>query len=201
MCGLDELALKFSKINSECKQYLSKKIPEVLSLTKSTIITKGAFYNLRPFEIERAGLKKGRKLKKLPASIKNTHVYYLDDAGRILLIDIYGQANNIINKEFFLYGKGFLERLHFTSAGGLRNILVSFFDDEILMKDINWGMYGCSESDYIYSGSILEKITVNQKEHVDSAFSTFDVIFKYKNGELEFITNVFPNGYQEQRFP
>lgn len=201
MYGLEELGLKFSKISSECEQYLSEKTPEVLSLTKSTVITKGAFYNLRPFEIERAGFKKGRKLNKLPASIKNTHVYYLDDAGRILLIDIYGQSENIINKEFCLYGKDFLERSHFTSAGDLRNISVSFFKDELLVKDLNWGMYGCSESDYIYSGTILEKITVHQKEHVDSAFSTFDVIFKYKNGELESITNLFPNGYHEQRFP
>jgi len=201
MYGLEELGLKFSKVSSECEQYLSEKTPEVLSLTKSTVITKGAFYNLRPFEIERAGFKKGRKLNKLPASIKNTHVYYLDDAGRILLIDIYGQSENIINKEFCLYGKDFLERSHFTSAGDLRNISVSFFKDELLVKDLNWGMYGCSESDYIYSGTILEKITVHQKEHVDSAFSIFDVIFKYKNGELESITNLFPNGYHEQRFP
>ncbi|XCW67549.1 hypothetical protein ABZS17H1_00223 [Kosakonia cowanii] len=42
---------------------------------------------------------------------------------------------------------------------------------------------------------------MQQKEHDDPSFSEFDVIFKYKNNELETITNVFPNGYQEQRFP
>lgn len=46
-----------------------------------------------------------------------------------------------------------------------------------------------------------KKITVQQKEHDDPSFSEFDVIFKYKNNELETITNIFPNGYQEQRFP
>lgn len=53
----------------------------------------------------------------------------------------------------------------------------------------------------IYVDSILDKITVHQKEHDDTSFSEFDVILKYQNEELESITNVFPNGYQEQRYP
>ena len=94
-----------------------------------------------------------------------------------------------------------MERAHFTSAGTLRNISISFFEGSVVKKDVNWGMYGCSISNYIYNGSVLEKITVQQKEHDDPSFSEFDVIFKYKNNELETITNGVPNGYQEQRFP
>ena len=119
----------------------------------------------------------------------------------MILVEIYGQSENIINKECCIYGDDCLECLYFTSAGILRNISVSFFEDSVVKKDINWGAYGCSISDYIYKDAILEKITVRQKEHKDPSFSEFDVIFKYKNDELESITNVFPNGYQEQRFP
>ncbi|MNH35661.1 hypothetical protein D3C79_963670 [compost metagenome] len=62
-------------------------------------------------------------------------------------------------------------------------------------------MFGCSISDYVYSGSRLSRIRVQQKEHAESSFSEFDVVFEYCGEELESIINIFPNGYQEQRFP
>ncbi|HED5893208.1 TPA: hypothetical protein R5R88_003792 [Salmonella enterica] len=201
MSELTDIEKKYIKVSSNCEQYLSEYTSYVLSNLNSTIISKGALYNLRPYEIERAGFKKGRKLNKLPSKIKNTHVYYFDKLGRIVLIETYGQPEDIINKEYCIYGDNCLERLYFTSTGTLRNISISFFENSMIKKDINWGVYGCSISDYIYIDTILEKITVYQKEHKDPSFSEFDVIFKYNGGALESITNVFPNGYQEQRFP
>ncbi|EAA9322431.1 hypothetical protein CRQ39_24115 [Salmonella enterica] len=201
MCELAELEKRYVEVSSNCEKYLSKYTSCISSDLNGTVISKGVLYNLRPYEMERAGFKKGRKLNKLPSAIKNTHVYYFDKLDRIILIEIYGQSKNIVNRECCIYDGNSLERLHFTSAGILRNISVSFFEDSIVKKDINWGMYGCSISDYIYNDSVLEKIAVRQKEHKDLSFSEFDVIFKYKNDELESITNVFPNGYKEQRFP
>ncbi|EBX8630599.1 hypothetical protein DQD89_24320 [Salmonella enterica subsp. enterica] len=201
MCELAELEKRYVEVSSNCEKYLSKYTSCISSDLNGTVISKGVLYNLRPYEMERAGFKKGRKLNKLPSAIKNTHVYYFDKLDRIILIEIYGQSKNIVNRECCIYDGNCLERLHFTSAGILRNISVSFFEDSIVKKDINWGMYGCSISDYIYNDSVLEKIAVRQKEHKDLSFSEFDVIFKYKNDELESITNVFPNGYKEQRFP
>ena len=201
MYELTELEKRYVEVSSDCEKYLSKYISCLSSDLNDTVISKGALYNLRPYEMERAGFKKGRKLNKLPSAIKNTHVYYFDKLDRIILTEIYGQSENIINRECCIYGDNSLERLYFTSAGTLRNISVSFFEDSIVKKDINWGAYGCCTSDYVYNGSNLEKITVRQKEHKNPSFSEFDVIFKYKNDELESITNVFPNGYQEQRFP
>lgn len=201
MCKLTQLEKKFFEVSSDSEKYLSEYTSSVSSVSNEIVISKGALYNLRPYEIERAGFKKGKKLSKLPKNVKNTHVYHFDVSGCIVVIEIYGQAENIISKEFCIYGDDFLERLHFTSAGVLRNISVSLFENSILKKDINWGMYGCSISDYIYVDSILDKITVHQKEHDDTSFSEFDVILKYQNEELESITNVFPNGYQEQRYP
>lgn len=201
MFELDELERRYFEVNSNCDKYLSKYTSCISPDLNRTVISKGALYNLRPYEIERNGFKKGRKRNKLPSSIKNTHVYYFDNLDRIVLVEIYGQSENIINRECCVYGDNCVERLYFTSAGTLRNISVSFFDGSIVKRDINWGRYGCSISDYVYNDSILEKITVRQKEHADPSFSEFDVVFKYKSNELESITNVFPNGYQEQRFP
>jgi hypothetical protein len=201
MYELAELEKRYVEVSSDCEKYLSKYTSCISSDLNGTVISKGALYNLRPYEMERAGFKKGRKLNRLPSAVKNTHVYYFDKLDRIILVEIYGQSENIVNRECCIYGDNCLERLYFTSAGALRNISVSFFEDSIVKKDINWGMYGCSISDYIYNDSALEKIAVRQKEHKEHSFSEFDVIFKYKNDELESITNIFPNGYQEQRFP
>lgn len=201
MIELSQIEKRYNEVSSNHEKYLSEYTSIILSKSNKSVISKGVLYNLRPYEMERAGFKKGRKLNKLPSAIKNTHVYYFDKSGRIILIETYGMSEKIINREFCIYGDSHLERLYFTSSGQLRNISASLFVDSIIKKDINWGMYGCSISDYIYNEAILEKITVYQKEHKDSSFSEFDVIFKYKNNELESITNVFPNGYQEQRFP
>lgn len=201
MFELAELEKRYVEVSSDCEKYLSKYTSCLSPELNGTVISKGPLYNLRPYEIERVGFKKGRQLNKLPSAIKNTHVYYFDKLDRIILVEIYGQSENIVNREFCVYSDNCLERAHFTSAGTLRNISISFFEGSVVKKDVNWGMYGCSISNYIYNGSVLEKITVQQKEHDDPSFSEFDVIFKYKNNELETITNVFPNGYQEQRFP
>jgi antitoxin component YwqK of YwqJK toxin-antitoxin module len=201
MLELINLEKKFIEMSTNCDQYITEYTSNALSSIISTVISKGALYNFRPYEIERNGFKIGKKLNKLPTNIKNTYVYHFDKHDRVLFIDIYGQDNTIINKEFFFYNNNSLERVYFTSARVLRNISILYFEKNKIKKDINWGMYGCSISDYIYDDIILQKIIVRQKEHKDSLFSTFEVIFKYKHGDLESITNVFPNSYSEQRFP
>jgi hypothetical protein len=198
---LKDLEKKFSDIELQSQDVLNSYLSEVASNVCGRIISKGGIYNFRPYEIERAGLKKGRQLKNLPSKIKNTHVYHFDKDAKVILVEIYGQSETIVNKEFYHYGAEHVERTHFTSNGRLRNILASLLDDEIVMKDLNWGMFGCSESSYIYSGSRLDKILVKQKEHTDSSFSDFEVRFNYGNDELVKIMNIFPNGYEEQIFP
>lgn len=83
----------------------------------------------------------------------------------------------------------------------LRNISLSVYNDGLIEKYLNWGMYGCSVSDYVYEDSILKKIYVQQKEHAESSFTEFEVVFSYKNAIIDTIKNVFPNGYEEQRYP
>ncbi|AFK72476.1 hypothetical protein H0H12_13930 [Pseudomonas putida] len=125
----------------------------------------------------------------------------MDENDKVVFLEIYGQSENIINKKFYLYGGGCIERVHFASAGKLRNILISLLEEGAVVKDMNWGQYGCSESNYVCADNRLEKIHVRQKEHIGSAFSDFEVSFKCESGELVSIINVFPNGYEEQRLP
>jgi antitoxin component YwqK of YwqJK toxin-antitoxin module len=201
MIELEYLEDKFNKISADSENYISAYSDSVKLNETKVVVSKGALYNLRPYEIERAGFKIGRKLNKLPTNVKNTHIYHFDILNRILLIEIFGQSDNIINKEFCIYESGNLERVYFTSAGMLRNISLSVYHNELVKKDFNWGMYGCSVSDYVYEGFILKKIDVKQKEHTESSFTEFEVLFSYKDESVDTITNVFPNGYKEQRYP
>jgi len=198
---LKDLEEKFNYISLQSQAALSSYLAEALPNVRSAIITKGAFYNIRPFEIERAGFKRGRQLKKMPTSINNTHVYHLDESDRIVFVEIYGQSENIVNREFYSYSDDCIERAYFTSIGRLRNISISLLEHDLVRKDLNWGEYGCSISDYKYSDGRLDKISVHQKEHMDASFAEFEVYFEYSEEGLIKIVNVFPNGYQEQRYP
>ncbi|HDT0389789.1 TPA: hypothetical protein QIB15_004889 [Klebsiella aerogenes] len=201
MTILKNLEDKFNKISSDSESYIISYSDSVRLNETKVVVSKGVLYNIRPYEIERAGFKIGKKLNKLPANVKNTHIYHFDSQERISLIEIFGQTSNIINKEFCIYEGDNLERIYFTSAGMLRNISLSVYNDGLIEKDFNWGMYGCSVSDYVYEDSILKKIYVQQKEHAESSFTEFEVVFSYKNAIIDTIKNVFPNGYEEQRYP
>lgn len=201
MYALKDLEGKFSDIELRGQDALSSHLSEAECKVCDKVISKGPLYNVRPYEIERAGFKKGKSLKKIPANINNVHVYHFDADARIVFVEIYGQAENIINREFYNYSAGCVERVHFTSAGKIRNISVSLFDGEVVVKDLNWGGFGCSESSYVYADSRLNKILVQQKEHVDPSFTSFEVCLEYSANELVRILNVFPNGYEEQVYP
>ncbi|BBH46047.1 hypothetical protein [Pseudomonas sp. KU43P] len=201
MQELKSIEERYSSITSRSQAVLNSYLASSLPIVRERVISKGALYNQRPFEIERAGFKKGRQLKKMPASVKNTHVYHLDKNGQIIFVEIFGQSENIVNKEFYFYHDNCVERVYFTSVEKLRNVSLSLLEKGVVKKDLNWGEYGCSISDYFYSGDRLEKIHVRQKEHIDAAFSEYEVSLEYDGEDLVKILNVFPNGYQEQRFP
>lgn len=201
MYSLKDLEKKFSEIDSKRDYYMGAYLSEAQSRSRDTIISKGPLYNSRPYESERAGFKRGKRLKKIPASIKNTHVYHLDECARILFVEIYGQSENIINKEFYRYSDECVERTYFISTGKLRNVSVSLLEGDTVVRDLNWGDYGCSDSSYIYDGYLLDKVIVQQKEHLASCFNNFETRFEYGDEGLLRIINVFSNGYEEKRFP
>lgn len=195
---LDE---QFHEVQSKADSLLSTYLSSVKADVSRTTISKGVLYNLRPYEAQRSGFKLGKELKALPKSIKNTHVYYFDREDRVSLIEIYGQSENIINREFYFYEEDSLKSIYFNSGGGIRNIMLSLVVGGMVVKDINFGKYGEGSCDYLYEDGLLKSIMVKQKEHGQKNYSSYQVLFEYLDGQMSKIFNVFPNGYQEQRYP
>lgn len=179
--------------------YFSKDLITILSECDNPIITKGPYINIRPFEIERSGFKIGKLLKKEPAKIKNIYKYYIDKFDRVRLIEILD--GKLGDKEIYIYNPNEIVSFFFDAAGDIRNIRKSFVDGCVFIKEINYGKFGFSISDYEYENDLVVSINVFEKEHQDVKGATYNVEFKYNNGELTSIVNVFPNGYEEQRYP
>jgi len=201
MNDLEQLESEFNKINSDSEKFLSLFLKNALASAAKIVTSKGAIYNFSPYETEQSGFKLGKEIKNNPKSKKNVYVYHFDSADKILFIYEYGKWENIIDKDFFFYEAGGLKRICFTSTNDLGNISISYFKKNVATKKINWGKYGWSVFDYHYNNNILEKISVQQKEHSKSIVGTHEVIFYYEENKLEKIVNVFPNGYEEKMFP
>ncbi len=124
----------------------------------------------------------------------------MDESDRVRFIEIYN--DELISCEIFSYDSEGFVSCFFDAGGDIRNIKKTIINDGLFVRDVNYGIYGCSISEYIYNGDSLVRIRVNQKEHSNSDFSFYDVMLSYDDsGMLDKIINVFPNGYQVQRFP
>ncbi|MFJ2320578.1 hypothetical protein [Pseudomonas sp. NPDC087817] len=196
-----ELQQQFHELQLKAEHFLSAYLSSANLRVVRNTISKGALYNFRPFEIQRSGSKLGKVLKSLPKNIKNTHVYYFDRENRVVFVEIYGQSENVINREFYFYEEGEIKSIYFNAAGSIRNVMLSLNEGDKIKQDINYGKFGESISDYIYVGDRLESIEVKQKEHDQENWSSYQVLFEYSDGQVSKITNSFPNGYQEQRYP
>ncbi|KAF0867285.1 MULTISPECIES: hypothetical protein [Pseudomonas] len=196
-----ELEKEFYEIQSKCDVFLNSLLKISKEEVARKIISKGALFNLRPFEIQRAGFKLGKELKNLPKTIKNTHVYYFDKSDRVVMIDIYGQSESIINRDFYFYDKESIKSIYINSTKTIRNITISSIVNGKVLRDANFGKYGSSTSDYLYDGERLSSILVMQKQHDQELCSTYQVLFYYLDGIVSKIINEFPNGYQEIRYP
>ncbi|MBP5107749.1 hypothetical protein, partial [Pseudomonas protegens] len=115
-----ELEKEFYEIQSKCDVFLNSLLKISKEEVARKIISKGALFNLRPFEIQRAGFKLGKELKNLPKTIKNTHVYYFDKSDRVVMIDIYGQSESIINRDFYFYDKESIKSIYINSTKTIR---------------------------------------------------------------------------------
>ncbi|VDZ67419.1 Uncharacterised protein [Klebsiella aerogenes] len=181
MTILKNLEDKFNKISSDSESYIISYSDSVRLNETKVVVSKGALYNLRPYEIERAGFKIGKKLNKLPANVKNTHIYHFDSLERISLIEIFGQTSNIINKEFCIYEGDNLERIYFTSAGMLRNISLSVYNDGLIEKDFNWG--GCMGAVYLImfmKTLFLRKYMFSKKNMQNHLLQNLKLYFRIK---------------------
>lgn len=199
---LKELKEKYENIMSNPEKIENEYFQSVISAFAYKKISKGAMFNVRPFEYQRAGFKQGKELKSLPKAIKHTHVYYFDSNNKILLIESYGQSENIINREYYFYNNDRIESVYFNSgADSIRNIALSIDEKGHTISLINYSDFGYSISEYIYESDRLVEIDVKHKEHTETELSSFKVCFIYKNGDLNKIIHRHPNGYEEQRYP
>lgn len=175
---------------------------DVLEKTSYQKISKGPLLNIRAFEAQIFGHKLSKELKKLPKIIKNTHVYHFDHDDNVLMIQIYGQTDNIIHRHYYFYADDQIESIYFNSGGeSVRNIALSIHKDHQIKKLINYAAFGYSISDYIYEDDRLKAINVQQKEHHQDECSTSTMIFEYSNQNLSKIIQCYPNGYENTRYP
>lgn len=164
------------------------------------MVSKTYCINIRPFEAERFGFKLGRALKKKPAKYKTLYEYFMDEYDRVRLIEIYD--DELMDSDIYFYDSEGVTNFFFDAGGDIRNIKKTIIKDGLFVRDVNYGKRGCSISEYVYNGDSLVRIRVNQKEHRNNDFSFYDVMLSYDDsGMLDKIINVFPNGYQVQRFP
>jgi hypothetical protein len=171
--------------------------------SKKIIISKGFLFDMRPFENEIAGFKKGKECKSFPISTKNLFVYHFNDTEQIIMMEEYGQAPNIISREFFVYDNNTLKSLYFSSGrNDLRNIKLSIFENKRTVNVYNYGKYGVAMENYIYEADLLKKIQIKSKEFVNVDFSQSELIFEYADKQvLETIIKVFSNGRTKELYP
>ena len=198
---LDILEQKFTEITLNSTEIETHYYHDVLNRSSYQKISKGALLNVRPFETQLTGFKLGKELTKLPKSMKNTHVYYFDHADNVLMIEIYGQTETIIHRQYYFYTDECIESIYFNHGGTLRNITLSTHRDNHIDQLINYATFGYSVSQYVYDHETLVAINVQQKEHGQDMHTNFQVIFEYEDCYLSKIIRQYPNGYEEKRYP
>ncbi|PIT14814.1 hypothetical protein BGI32_06885 [Snodgrassella alvi] len=191
----DEIMLSPEKIENEYFQ-------TVMSSYAYKKISKGPSINIRPFDFQQTGFKKGRDLKALPKVIDNTYVYYFDSENKILLTENYGKTENIIYREYYFYFDNRLELVYFDSGAD------EVIKVETIINKAKQPIYLIGYSrvssyiwQYMYNDNKLFEIDVKCKEHNDTEFSYWKVDFEYESGELSKIIRRHPNGYEEQQYP
>ncbi|MGK5059079.1 hypothetical protein ACQ4WY_19335 [Janthinobacterium sp. LB2P49] len=201
MSEIQKLGEQFHAIASKTDSFMTTYLDAVKLRVARTLISKGLLCNVRPFEAQRAGFKPGKELKSLPAKLKDTHVYHLDGEGRVILVESYGGSAAVINRSFYFHEYGKLKSVHFNAGGSLRNVMLSFLDGGRIMQDINFGKFGEGSCDYLYEDDRLQSIIIRQREHGQENHTGYQILFGYVDGQMDNISHVFPNGYQEQRYP
>ncbi|PIT20854.1 hypothetical protein BGI34_01940, partial [Snodgrassella alvi] len=185
----EEIMLSSAKIESEYFQ-------TVMSSYAYKKISKGPSFNIKPFDFQQAGFKKGRDLKVLPKVIDNTYVYYFNSENKILLTENYGETDNFINREYYFYRGNCIESIYFGSGNsGVGNVSLLIGIKERPNYWVTYATYGYAIWEYIYNDDILVEINVKCKEHEQTELTFFKTCFEYNHGELNKIILKYPNGY------
>jgi len=165
-------------------------------LVKDIVWTGGRYFNVVPFEFERAGFKKGKILKSIPKETKNKICYLYDEQGRIIAVK---EGNNINENFTYIFYQHFDDHIYsfrFNISGSIINARTISVIDNLIIRMERCTNLGSSIENYNYQGTILESIEVSQKS--GDVEQDFKVLFSYNSdGSLKQIKNVHPNGYEE----
>jgi hypothetical protein len=196
MKELEVLEQDFKRAKDRYEEFSTATAPKI----KKSIMSKGFLFNVRTYEKESMGFKKGKEIKALPKNVNDVFVYHFDDKDRIVLIESYGSAPTIINREFCVYESASLKTYYYESGTfNLRNVTLSTEENSKTKQVFNYGMYGVTVKDYVYNkNAVLEKIQVKAKEHAKTDFEPHELVFTFDKEELVSVMQVYPNGYQKQ---
>jgi len=192
---------RFFDLQSKSKMLFADFLESAKKAAARRRIGRGVLYNMRPYQAQRSGFKLGKEIRAFPKNTRDIHVYYLGRNDKAILVEVYGQSGDVVNREFYFYNKNSMESICFDSSERVRNITLSYLDGEKFTRDVNAGKYGASIRAYKYNGGLVSMISVCQKEYEQGEMSTFQELFYYSGEELDRIINSFPNGFQQQVFP
>jgi hypothetical protein len=170
---------------------------------KTKVLSKGFYYNLRPFEKQSGGFKQGEILKELPLKTNDVYVYSFDENNRIIIVEKYGKTENIVDYEFCYYKEGEVITYYYASGGSqLRNIKLSIFENGLTKVVYNYAKFGIAKDYYNYKDGGLMNIENFTKEHSKADFKSAKTEFLFENnGHLLSVCKIFDNGFKKELYP
>ncbi|MEQ9881790.1 hypothetical protein ABRP83_06335 [Pectobacterium brasiliense] len=201
MKDIDTLKSEFEKINATPQIFLDKFYSDAKKNTAYQKISKGRLFNIRPFETERFGFKLGKELKNAPKNKKDIQLWNFNFTGDVLLVERFGSNERIQYSDFYFYSDSIIRVIGFYDVDSLAFVMDVVFNNGKVVKELSYGKFGSSFSDYNYNDDVLIDIVTHEREHTQEEYTNNTLFFSYENGTLSKIVKSYPNGYQEQRYP
>ncbi|MCU1793973.1 hypothetical protein [Pectobacterium polaris] len=201
MKEMDALKSEFEKINTTPRVFLEKFYSDVKKHTTEQKTSKGRLLNIRPFETERFGFKLGKELNNVPKNKKDVQFWSFNSTGDTLLVERIGSNGEVQYSDFYFYSDSIVRVIGFYDVDSLAFVMDIVFNNGRVTKELSYGKFGSSFSDYNYNVDMLIDIVVHEREHSQEGYSNHTLLFSYDNVVLSNIMKAYPNGYQEQRYP
>jgi hypothetical protein len=179
----------------EIKKSYFDMIEEKRNAAAQTIISKGAMFNVLPFENEQHGNKVKGKVLPEPIIHDDCRIYHLDGERRVLLEEMMSEFLKMpANFSLYTYFDDYIECIHGTNHEVIA-VSRAYLCNGMVKEMLSWAVRGCSISFYDYEQSTLTAIRVCQREHLkeDEIRSAYEFSYDTK-GALSCIRRVWENG-------
>ena len=187
----ETLRVEYNRYNNETQFNLIKE--EIESKIVRSENYKGIFYNIEPFEYQRAGMKQGRPVKNLNLlkTTNNLYTYGFDANDNIVEVRKGISIEKQFYYQFLYYSEGLIKSLFYNNGKILQNISYYILDENGLLKKILLsGRFGSREETYFYENeNQLTKIETRQFGLDNEEKATLFDLFEYNDdGSLKTIT-------------